>query len=135
MQVKQYIEGGVKHCKEIAPEGWVAIEEYEPCYSVVPWDSYSQKHFGPLIYILKKIGIETILCKHSREKIVGIGTGPNGRPRCGDEMMPSISTLYVRNGSKEKALSAIKTHREEVSNWLASYGKPNQMPMPEALRH
>lgn len=135
MQVKQYIEGGVKHCKEIAPEGWVAIEEHEPSYSVVPWDYHGRKHFEPLLYILKKIGIETILAEHSRERTWAIGTGPNGRPRSGDYMMPGIYTLYVRNGSEEKALSVIKTHREEVSNWLASYGKPNEMPMPEALRN
>lgn len=134
MLVKQYIEGGVKHCEEVAPEGWVAIEKYEP-YSMVPWDYHGRKHFEPLLYILKKIGIETILCEHSREKIGTIGTGPNGRPRPSDYMMPGVYTLYVRNGFEEKALLAIKAHREAVSNWLASYGKPNEMPMPEALRN
>jgi hypothetical protein len=50
MQVKQYIERGVEHCKEIAPDGWVAVEEYEPYTSIVPWDYYGRKHFEPLLY-------------------------------------------------------------------------------------
>jgi hypothetical protein len=136
MQVKQYTDRGIKHREEIAPDGWIAIEIYSQ-HSMVPWDYHSRRHFKPLLHVLNKAGIATFLCEHSQEgtRLIGSsgGTGPEGRVRSGDNMIPSIYTLYVRDESKEVALLTIKTHQEEVSTWLASYGKPDAIPMPEAL--
>ena len=71
-----------------------------------------------------RVGLVTRMTKTSPQ-----GSGPYGRVRFGDNMMPGIYRVAVPNDHLEAARNAIKLHEEEVHNWLHKNG-----PMPDACR-
>lgn len=109
------------------PEGWCEIDAYHP--NTTPWDVAGRRHQNELIYVLDKAGVIALPLTTHHRRISPQGTGPGGRIRFGDDMMPGIYRLIVANGDKEAADRAIAAHHEQVKAWIYEKG-----PMPEACR-
>lgn len=57
------------------------------------------------------------------------GTGPGGRVRFGDDMMPGIYRVIVAKPDQEKAEAAIKAHEALIKDWIYNKG-----PEPDVCR-
>ena len=130
MEVKTYEEHGCKIVEDVLPEGWTVVDSYEPCSSVCPWDCYGHRHQQEYSKVLAKANIECLLLEVRRSKLYPRGTGPHGRVRSGDEMLPGIYKVAVRTADQVQACVAITEHKAEIAKWLADFSYP----MPEACR-
>lgn len=59
-----------------------------------------------------------------------IGSGPGGRIRFGDDMMPTIQRIFVPAEKLSEALLAIEEHKQAVKQWL-HHGAP----MPDVCKN
>ncbi len=120
---------GVREVVEYVPEGWGIIDTYHPTPSVTPWDYHGGKHQREYEAVLKAAGVLAICLETRRSRLNPMGSGPGGRVRFGDNMMPSTYSIAVPVADTEKAKEAIKAHKEAIDAWLFKGGA-----MPEACR-
>lgn len=125
--MKKYEENGVEYRHEPTPEGWVEVDVYNP--HSCPWDYYGNKHLIEMGNVLKAAGIEHQLLVTHRRKLHPMGSGPGGRVRFGDDMMPGIYRTAVAGKDVEAAYKALAAHQKAIHDWLHCGGS-----MPEALR-
>ncbi len=129
MQSTTTIGNNVETRHQEVPEGWTEIDVYTPCSSTTPWDYYGMKHWNELSSVLRSAGIECQKLMTSRRIIHPQGSGPGGRVRFGDDMIPGTYRIAVAEIDVDRANLAISDHRAAVRDWLDNGG-----PMPEACR-
>lgn len=118
---------GVTLRETIPVEGWVIIWQYYPDLNS---NNYASQKVIELKRVLADAGIVAESCPIRQERTyVGVGSGPGGRPRFGDKMMPTIQRLFVEPSDIGAANAAIAKHNEAVKLWLEYKG-----PMPEVCR-
>lgn len=100
-----YQENGIEYRKEECPEGWVEVNTYRP--HSTPWDCYGNQHILNIRKLLSEAGIDSVgLVTHER-RTSPIGTGPGGRVRFGDDMMPGVYRVAVKQEKEFAARQAI----------------------------
>lgn len=122
-------EHGIVTTAEPTPEGWVDVLSHAPSSSITPWDSYGRREQRIIGRVLAAAGIECVERVTHRRILHPRGTGPGGRVRFGDDMLPGVYRVAVKAGDAVAALAAIDAHREAVRRWL-----DDGEPMPEACR-
>lgn len=127
---RTFEEHHIRVNQELPPEGWVIVDAYHPCSSVTPWDSYGNSHLAEIARVLKAAGIESMPLVTNQTNLIPSGTGPGGRVRFGDDMMPGIYETAVRTEDENRANVAIIAHQAVIQEWLKDPSKP----MPEVLR-
>lgn len=126
---REYQEHGIFNRERyIDDENWEIIDTYTPCSSVTPWDAYGVKHQRELMSVFADAGIECIAFDTYRRIISPFGTGPGGRVRFGDDMMPSTYMIAIPKKDKGLAIAAIEQFRRAVHAWLYEKG-----PMPKHI--
>ena len=124
---KEYTRDGVKVREELPPDGWVVAALCRP--HSTPWDYYGGKHNREMSRVLKGVGVECVAL-HTRETIVSPrGSGPGGRVRFGDNMMPGVYRVAVPKESLAAAQIALNHHDVDIQDWLHNGGE-----MPEACK-
>jgi len=118
MQCKTTTENGIKKTETIPPKGFVIVDEYHPCSTVTPWDYYGNKHITEMKLVLEHAGIKSVACNVHEENMHPHGSGPGGRVRFGDAMMPGIYRTAVRKENVEAAKKAIEEHKKQAERWL-----------------
>lgn len=71
---------------------------------------------------LKNAGIESEHYPIHRKLIAPLGSGPGGRVRFGDDMMPSVYRICVESKNVAAAKAAIEDFEKRVQEWLYSNG-------------
>ncbi len=122
--------GNIRTSKPVCPVGWVVIDTYHPCPSVTPWDYYGLKHQREYSKALRDAGIDCVPMETRQNIITPRGSGPFGRVRVGDDMMPSVYEIAVPDDQAAAARVTLEAHKEAVRAWLHD-GKP----MPVACMH
>ena len=130
MEARTYEEHGCRIVEDICPDGFVVIDEYNPCPTVTPWDGYGISHQIEYGKVLEAAGIKFVPLRIHRTILHPMGTGPKGRVRFGDNMRPGTYLIAVAKADENAANVAIANHREELRKWLADAS----LPMPEACR-
>lgn len=120
-------EDHVEKCITDPPEGWVVIDRYSP--HTCPWDYYGNKHTREIMLVLRNADIPSVSCNISERNLCPRGSGPKGRVRFGDDMMPGVYRVSVSADLKTDALVAIHEHKQRVHEWLHEGGD-----MPSELR-
>lgn len=106
---------------------YIRIKEYTP--HSCPWDYYGMLWTMEMGKVMRNADIPHELCETSNEHLCPQGTGPGGRVRFGDSMMPSHYILWVPKHREVDAEKALEAHRLAVENWIHNNG-----PMPEACK-
>lgn len=107
------------------PDGYVELEVYRPHSS--PWDCYKRKQANEWSKVLKDL---RHVCEFVDEtNMFPTGSGPGGRVRFGDDMMPGRVILWVHPNDFGEAVLALLEHKQAIRNWLHQGG-----PMPDACR-
>lgn len=120
-------EHGVETRTEVTPPGWCDVVSFYP--NTTPWDYRGGKHQREMMTVLRNAGIESIgLITHER-RTSPHGSGPGGRVRFGDDMLPGCYRVAVRDGDKIRAIRALDAHRQAIRDWLNG-----RSAMPEACR-
>lgn len=121
-------EYGIESRETPVPEGFTVLESYTP--HSCPWDCYGRNWVNETRAVLKNAGIDSVECSIKQSILHPRGSGPGGRVRVGDNMMPGIFRVAVPTESMGAAVQAMAEHQTAVKNWLYNGGK-----MPEACRH
>lgn len=129
MTVKVYTEHLVETREEVCPEGWVEIDIYHPSSTITPWDYYGMKHQRELGRVLDSDGIGYQKLITHKKHLAPVGTGPGGAVRFGDNMMPGVYRIAVKEEDVGRAHQAINEHKKRVDDWIN-----NGAPMPDACR-
>lgn len=87
------------------------------------------KHQKEILIVLEKVGIIGIPLVTRHRRISPQGTGPGGRIRFGDDMLPGIYRVLVPKAQEKAAHEALAAHDGLIKAWI--YDKA---PMPEACR-
>lgn len=119
IDTKVYNERGIRYRQMVCPEGYTIIDEYVPHHSVTPWDLYGLKHQQEYAKVLIAAGIVPQLLTTHRTRLWPIGSGPGGRVRCGDDMLPGVYSIAVLQSDVAYARQAITSHELEIQQWLA----------------
>ena len=127
--MKTHTEHSIRIVEEEVPAGHVVIDDYTPTSSVTPWDYYGGKHQREYSAVLKAAVIQHTLLTTHRTNLAPMGTGPMGRVRFGDDMMPGTYRISVTVADQSAALAAIEKHKQGIKDWLD--GKAE---MPAACR-
>jgi hypothetical protein len=124
---REYNLNGLK-ITEFKPDDplMVTVKTYTP--HSCPWDYCGNKWMIEMGRVLAKVGIKHECCVTHRQRIAPQGTGPGGRVRFGDDMVPSEYRLYVSKYDDVATMAAINKHEAEVREWLYNHG-----PRPEAI--
>lgn len=109
------------------PENWVDVVKYHP--HSTPWDYQGNKEIRRWMYVFQSCNIQCVGLVTTRTRLSPQGTGPFGRVRFGDDMMPGVYRVAVPKEHYEAAQNAIKMHEAEIQRWLHNDG-----PMPAACR-
>lgn len=120
-------EHGVTSVKEETPNDWVDVVTFHPHSS--PWDYYGGKQIRETMHVLQACSIMCVGLVTNRTIVSPQGSGPYGRVRFGDNMMPGIYRVAVPKGSVDAAKNAIEVHKNAIHEWLHNNG-----PMPNACR-
>ena len=132
MEAREYTENGVKVREEMVPHMYVIVETYTP--HSCPWDYYGMKKCHEWKAVMKEAGIpcQTLHTRKSGTKPFGGpgGTGPGGRVRMGDNMMPGLYRLCVPKHCVGAAQAALNEHKRQINLWLDGH-----CDMPTACRH
>jgi len=120
MQIKSrtYVHNGVTVREQMVPHMFVVVDTYHPFTSITPWDCYGSKHMREIQRVLATTGIESVSLVESHTRNTPVGTGPNGRVRFGDNMMPSIYRVAVPKHDAPAAQTAIAAHKAEIDKWI-----------------
>lgn len=101
------VENGLKRIVPDSPAGYSLVDEFHPCPSVCPWDTYGRLHCTALKGKLNAAMIDSVWTTEHREIVNPIGSGPYGRVRLGDAMTPGVYRTYVPTEQLEKAKKVI----------------------------
>lgn len=93
------------------PGGWRVVDSYTPCHTVTPYDYYGLKHQREIVGVLNAAGIECKTLEQKRRRLNPIGTGPGGRVRFGDDMVPSTYEVCVKKKHVTEARRVIEHHQ------------------------
>lgn len=126
---RTYRLDGVEYREDLAPDMYVLVDTYTPDHTIAPWDYYGNNHAKEISAVLRNAGIPTKLCLTKRTNTACRGSGPGGRVRMGDDMMPTTYRTYVPKHRDVDAMAALKLHEDAVHAWLHEGA-----PMPEACR-
>ena len=107
MRVKTVERSNVHALVEYPNVGWEVVDEYYPCPTTCPWDYYGLCHQRQYGKVLKAAGIDFEALRTVETRIHPTGSGPNGRVRFGDDMMPGIYRIAVRIEDADRAHRAI----------------------------
>lgn len=88
-------EDGVRTIEQLCPDGYKEVDSYIPSSSICPWDHYGLSHQQEIYKLFTDLGLHPIKLVTNRTKIYPIGSGPNGRVRFGDDMLPSIYRIAL----------------------------------------
>lgn len=128
------VEHGIRHTDDRIPEHLAVLDEHTPSTSVTPWDCYGRRHWREVALVLGAAGIACEVYERRREgtRAMGApgGSGPGGRVRAGDDMMPSTYIVAVLPADLDRAKAALAEHRTAVDSWLFRNG-----PRPAILNH
>ena len=119
----------VRYVDDDLPEGHVVIDEYTPCHTVTPWDYYGMCHQREYSKVLKAANITCVLLENRRTNLHPMGTGPGGRVRMGDNMMPSTYKIAIKIEDQNAAVVALAAHKAAIAEWLKG---PIGAPLPAA---
>lgn len=109
------------------PDGWVEIDSFHP--TTTPWDCAGLQHQREYLIVLEEAGIVGLPLVTRHRRISPQGTGPNGRVRFGDDMMPGIYKIIVAQSERQEAEEALRIHNDLVKDWIYKEG-----PEPAACR-
>jgi len=124
---------GIEHSIQLPPIGYIAVAVYSP--HSTPWDYYGMKqcHEWEAImkasYLNNEAPIPCITLEKKARRISPHGSGPGGRVRFGDDMMPSLYSLVVPAEFVTLAKLKIECHKLDVEEWL-----DGASPMPAVTR-
>lgn len=118
---------GVRTVEDECPEGWVVVSSYVP--HSCPWDCYGNQHLREVCHVLGEAGLSSHPLRTRQTRVAPMGSGPNGRVRFGDDMLPGVYRVAVPSDQYDAAMSALSEHHKAVNNWLHNRG-----PMPNACR-
>lgn len=110
------------------PTGWVEIDSYTP--HSCPWDVHGLRHQREYLKVLDAEGIIGLPLVTHHRRLSPQGTGPGGRIRFGDDMMPGVYHIIVQKSQEKDARKALEAHQGCIVRWLA-----HAAPMPEACRY
>lgn len=128
------VVAGTRHTDDNIPDHLRVLDDYTPSASVTPWDCYGRRHWREVVLVLGAAGIPAEAYEYRREGTRAMGSlggsGPGGRVRMGDDMMPSTYLVAVLPTDLDRAKAALAQHRAAVDNWLFRNG-----PRPAILNH
>lgn len=119
---------GVETTSTPIPTGWVEIDSYTP--HSCPWDVHGLQHQREHLKVLEDVGIIGIPLVTHHRRISPQGTGPGGRIRFGDDMMPGRYHIIVPVSQEKAARAALEAHQAQIRLWL-----DNKADMPAACRY
>lgn len=126
MAIRKYTENSIEHIESIPPEGFALIQEQHPD---INGEMHAAKYAREIHYVFSQKGIPSESHDIKRNNLAPMGSGPGGRIRFGDSMMPSIHRIYVPADKLDEAFEVLLEHRAEVRKWLFEGG-----PIPEACK-
>lgn len=85
----------------------ITVYSYTPCSSIVPYDYHGRLGAMNIQEKLSAVGIESTVQEEKQRLENPIGSGPGGRVRVGDEMLPSIYHIQVDKKYEKKAKSIL----------------------------
>jgi hypothetical protein len=127
IEIVKMVEHNVEISHQPTPDGMVDVATYNP--HSTPWDYHGGKFQREMIKVLAGAGIEGAALTTNRRNLVPMGTGPYGRVRFGDDMLPGTFRVAVKSEDRNAALAAIEAHKAAIDRWLNEGGT-----MPEACR-
>lgn len=127
VEMRTYRQDDVQVREQMVPSMFVVIDTYTP--HSTPWDCYGNKHTREIKQVLLAAGIESVSLVTSETRIHPQGSGPQGRIRFGDNMMPGVYRVAVSKYKTQEAEVAIACHKNAIADWLDGSGD-----MPPACR-
>ena len=122
--IKKYTENGTIYMELLPPEGYSLAWE---SYPDINGENFAKGETTELRRVLFAADIVSVSCPIRRENASPMGSGPGGRIRFGDSMMPSTHRIFVPADSLVAAKAAIDEHKAAIKLWL-----DNKAPMPVA---
>ena len=122
--IKMYTEHRTIYRETIPPEGYSLVWE---SYPDINGENFAESETAELRRILSSANVVSVSCPIKRENAFPMGSGPGGRIRFGDSMMPSIHRIFVPADSLAAAKTAIDGHKAAIKLWL-----DGKAPMPVA---
>lgn len=120
---------GVEVVETPVPTGWVEIDSYVPYPG--GWDDVrGLQHQREYLAVLEDAGIIGLPLVTRRRSLYPRGTGPGGRVRFGDDMIPGVYRIIVASCDEKAARAALEAHQGRIRLWL-----DHKAPMPEACRY
>lgn len=113
---------GIESREQLTPHGWTDVWLYTP-HSCL-WDYYGSKAQRERMYVLGAAGVECEPLVTSMRRTAPAGTGPGGRVRFGDDMMPGVYRVAVPNLQVTAAIVALDAHDAAIGAWLLDTGSP-----------
>lgn len=101
-------ENGVETRTTVCPEGYVEVDSHTP--SITSSDYYGLRHQEELRAVLQSALIESIALVTHKRRISPMGSGPGGRVRFGDDMMPSTYRIAVKIEDQPDAILKLQEH-------------------------
>lgn len=111
-----YQKHGIEYNEPLVPEGFTVVDEYQP--HSCPWDAYGSHHLREYGHVLTQAGIPHELLITHRRITAPTPSGPCGRIRFGDDMMPGIYRIAVPLDRVEDAAKCFVSHRLSVRDWI-----------------
>jgi hypothetical protein len=106
---KLYIQNGIEYNEPQVPEGYTLVDSYQP--HSCPWDCYGNRHLGEVSNVMAEAGIEHVALVTHRRAVSPFPSGPNGRVRFGDDIMPGVYRLAVPSEYAENASKCLLARR------------------------
>lgn len=118
IQVRTSVRDCVTIREQVVPPDYVVVDTYHPCSSTTPWDYHGGKHVREIKKVLLAANIESVSLVESHTHISPTGSGPNGRVRFGDNMMPGVYRVAVPEHDAPAAEAAIAAHKAKLDLWM-----------------
>lgn len=122
--IKTYTEHRTIYRETLPPEGYSLVWE---SYPDINGENFAKSETAELRRVLSSANIVSVSCPIRRENASPMGSGPGGRIRFGDSMMPSTHRIFVPTDSLVAAKAAIDEHKAAIKLWL-----DKKDPMPTA---
>lgn len=113
------IENGRASSPLVIPDGFKCVATATCPSSITPYDSYARRFAEMEAEGAVETGIEVRYVKQAHAIVAPMGSGPGGRVRCGDDMLPPTIHICVPEGQVNAALAAMaasKARRERELN-------------------
>lgn len=118
----------IEYREDMCPHMYVEVDVYQPCRSVTPWDAYGGRRLLVMQEVMQDAQVRSVaLVTHRRILSPIKGSGPGGRVRFGDDMLPGIYRTAVHKYDVVAAQKAIARYEKEVDDWIHNGGpRPTQ---------